>query len=127
MKTVRFSHCLNEEVRSISGWYVFTREGTIAIGSSRVLFFVGHGLVDSACCGFGGCLFALVPGSVVALKYAADQQGRPVSLVLPITDPERQDQVKRLLTRQEGVSQVLFCTDDTGKSPEGNAARLVLL
>jgi hypothetical protein len=129
LKTVRFSHRLNEEVRGISGWYVFTKEGTFMLGPSRVLFLVGHGLVDSACCGFGGCLFALVPGSVIAFKYASDPDGRPVSLVLPITDPERQDRIKSLLIRQEGVSQVLFYTGHTDESitSDSKPARGILL
>jgi len=111
LNAIRFAHpALNEEVKSIAGWYLFSKEGTIRLGGSNVLFLVGHGVVDSSCCGSGGCSFALVPGAVVALKYAQDDQGRPVSLVAPITDPATREEIRDLLIRSEGVSQVNFET-----------------
>lgn len=111
MNTVRFVHpVLNEEVKSIAGWYLFSKEGTIRVGGANVLFIVGHGVVDSSCCGFGGCLFALVPGAIAALKYTLDDQGRNVSLVSPITDLLTREEIRDLLMKNEGVSQVNFQT-----------------
>jgi hypothetical protein len=87
---------------------MLTKEGTFETKGASILFLVGYGVIDSSCCGVGGCRYGLVPGYVIAWKYARDDRGRPVSLVVPITDPKIREDVHSFLSKTEGVSQVSF-------------------
>jgi hypothetical protein len=103
-----FVHTLDEEVRSISGYYVFRKEGLIDYRGQKILFLIGEAQADSACCGHGGCRYALVPGWVRSWKSSQDEEGRPVSLVEPLEDREAKEYVKRKIMETEGVPQVQF-------------------
>jgi hypothetical protein len=103
-----FVHTINEEFRSISGWYALFKEDTIDYDGKRILFLLGEGAADSACCGSGTCRYALVPGTVLDWKNSTDDQGRPISLVDPIIDPAIKEYVKRHIIETEGVPQVQF-------------------
>lgn len=104
----QFVHAINEEYRSISGWYVLYKEEIIEYDGKRILFLLGEGEADSACCGSGGCRYALVPGSVVAWKGSQDEEGRPISQVDPLMDPAIREYVQRHIMETEGISQVQF-------------------
>ncbi len=103
-----FVHSLNEEFRSISGWYQLYKEEIFEHDGNRILFLLGEGEADSACCGSGGCRYALVPGAVVDWKSSKDEEGRPISLVEPIEDPLIREEVRRHIIKTEGISQVQF-------------------
>ncbi len=103
-----FVHALNEEVRSISGWYQLYKEGIIEHAGKRILFLLGEGAADSACCGSGGCHYALVPGEVIDWKNSKDDEGKPISLVEPIMDPVIREKVRQHIRETEGTSQVQF-------------------
>jgi hypothetical protein len=103
-----FVHTLNEEFRSIAGWYALYKEDTIEYDGKQILFLLGEGAADSACCGSGACRYALVPGVVLNWKNSTDDQGRPISLIEPLVDPEVKEQVKRRIMAAEGVPQVQF-------------------
>lgn len=103
-----FVHTLDEEVQSISGYYVLRKEGLIDYGGQKILFLVGEAEAHSACCGHGGCRYALVPGSVLSWKAEQDEQGRPVSFIEPLEDPAVRAYVKRWIMENEGVPQVQF-------------------
>lgn len=103
-----FVHALDEEVRSISGYYVLRKEGVIEHQGRQILYLIGEAEADSACCGRGGCRYALVPGIVLAWKSSTDEKGRPLSMVEPIEDREVKAWVKRMIMENEGVPQVQF-------------------
>jgi hypothetical protein len=104
----QFVHTLNEEYRSISGWYQLYKEEIVEQDGKRILFLLGEGEADSACCGSGGCRYALVPGVVIDWKNSQDEEGRPISQVEPIKDPVTREEVRRYIIKTEGISQVQF-------------------
>jgi hypothetical protein len=104
----QFVHTLNEEYRSISGWYQFYKEEIVEQDGKRILFLLGEGEADSACCGSGGCRYALVPGEVINWKSSKDEEGRPISQVEPIMDPVIREEVRRHIRETEGIAQIQF-------------------
>ncbi len=106
--TKTYAHELNIEIRSISGWYMMEKEERLSHGGREYLVAVGQGVVETSCCGIGGCRYALVPGAVVNWKSGVDDEGTPVSEVEPVTDPEIQDELRRIILEKEDVSQVNF-------------------
>jgi hypothetical protein len=46
---------MNEEIRSISGYYQYLEEGTLSFNGRDVLYLVGVGVVDNSCCGRALC------------------------------------------------------------------------
>jgi hypothetical protein len=72
------------------------------------LYLIGHAAFDTACCGVGGCAYGLVPGFILSWKKKMAGDGLAVSLVEPIHDNDVQEQVRRLIERDEGVHQVSF-------------------
>ena len=103
-----YKHELNREVRSISGWYEFEKEGNLQIDGREVLYVVGNAVVDSSCCGVGGCRYALVPGYVRQFKTRQDEQGLWISEVEPIIDRVTRQEITRVLKEKEIVQQVQF-------------------
>ncbi len=98
---------LNREVTSIAGSYILVREDVLEVESRPVLYFLGYGVFDSACCGVGGCAYALVPGFVVE-RHSGERDGRPVSRVEPIEDGVTRRSVEAALRKKETLSQVRF-------------------
>ena len=99
---------LDEQVDAVSGHYTLTGEKRLAVADGEVLYFTGYAVVDTACCGPGGCGYALVAGKIIDYAYHHDDDGRPVSRVAPIDDPALQDAVRRRILAADHVSQVLF-------------------
>ena len=106
--TKAYTHELGREVRSISGGYEFEREGNLQIDGRDVLYVVGNAIVDSSCCGVGGCRYALVPGYVRQFKTRQDEQGLWISEVEPIIDMATRQEITRVLKEKEIVQQVQF-------------------
>lgn len=103
-----YSHEINTEVRSISGFYELDEEGVLEIDGKRVLYVLGNAAVDSACCGSYGCRFAVVPGRMVKWMYKRDSSGIPQSEVEPLRDRHVRNLVEEELKRTKGVAQVSF-------------------
>ena len=99
---------LNQEVTAIGGHYVLVKEVRLPFEGREVLYLVGHAAFDTTCCGEGGCAYALVPGFIVNWKGRHDQEGLAVSEVESIHDPDIQQQLQRLIQKQELVQQVTF-------------------
>ena len=99
---------LNCEVNAVSGHYVLTEEKRLALGGREVLYFVGSAVIDTACCGPGGCGYALVAGMIADYAYRRALDGRPVSRVACISDSRLQAEVRSRIMAAEHVSQVLF-------------------
>jgi hypothetical protein len=103
-----YTHELHREVRSVSGGYTLDKEEAIKVGGKEVLYVVGNASVDSSCCGFWECRYALVPGYVVRWKHKENGEGIPVSMVDTITDEHAKEELTRLIEEKEAVSQVQY-------------------
>jgi hypothetical protein len=99
------------EVRCIGGHYTITEEGRMSHRGRILLFVVGVAIIDSSCCGMGGCRFIHVPGYVRVWQNQTRPDGLPVSTVEPIADTEDQKTIKAILDRQFPHSQVSFRED----------------
>jgi hypothetical protein len=99
---------LNVEVNAVSGHYVLTGERRMAVAGGEVLYFLGCAVIDTACCGPGGCGYALVAGMIGDYAYRRAEDGRPVSRVAAIRDPALRADLHRRITAETHVSQVLF-------------------
>lgn len=106
---VEYTHPrLNEPVRAIGGEYVLVKEERLPFRGREVLYLVGYAVLDTACCGVGGCGYALVPGFVVEWKSGLSPDGRPVSKVERIQDEALQAEIRRRILEVETVHQVRF-------------------
>jgi hypothetical protein len=103
-----YSHEINREIRSISGYYELEKEITLELDGKEILCAVGTAVVDAACCGRWGCRYAIVIGSVVEWKYRRDKDGVPVSQVEPVTDEDTRRGLTERLQKAEHVTQVQF-------------------
>ena len=99
---------LNEEVRAIGGHYVLTKEIRTSLRSNAVLYFVGYAVIDTSCCGVGGCIYATVPGFISKWKYKKTINNRPVSMIKPIRDPAIQREIRKLIEDREKIHQINF-------------------
>ena len=99
---------LNEEITAIGGHYVLTKEIRMPFQRQSLLYFIGHAVLDTSCCGVGGCGYSLVPGFIVQWKYKKTESGHFVSRLKPIRDQMIQKDVKRLIENREVVNQVHF-------------------
>ncbi len=104
----KYTHELKGEVLSISGRYELEREERLWCAGREVLYVVGSAVVDSSCCGYGGCRYAVVPGFVLSWESGRNQEGLPTSEVEPITDASLKEEIRRLIEEREQVSQVQF-------------------
>ncbi len=103
-----YPHELKKEFQSISGKYVLEKEISVEVDGKTVLYIVGNAIVDSSCCGVGGCRYALVPGYVRKLKTKRNESGLWVSQVEPVVDPESRKKITQLIKQKEWVNQVQF-------------------
>jgi hypothetical protein len=99
---------LGEEIRAAGGYYVIAAEKRLRFEGREVLVATGHAMVDSSCCGLGGCGFALVPGYVVRWKEERDPQGKLVSETEPVREEREKAALRRLILASENVQQVNF-------------------
>jgi len=99
---------LGEEVTAIGGHYVLAKEVQLPHHGREILYLVGYAVLDSTCCGVGGCAYAIVPGFLLAWKFKKDLAGRAVSEVKPIQDPLVQKEISQLIQKKEMVHQVNF-------------------
>ena len=99
---------LGQEVTAIGGHYVFNKEARITYNGREVFYLVGYAVVDTSCCGAGGCAYVLVPGFVRAWKYKSNINGVSVSQIEPISDPVDQQAIRRMIQKKEVVQQVTF-------------------
>jgi hypothetical protein len=99
---------LNQEVTALSGHYVLVKEARLPFRGRQILYLVGHATFDRACCGAGGCAYALVPGFIVDWKARTNHDGLAVSLVEPIHDEAAQREIRQSIEEEEMVHQVQF-------------------
>jgi hypothetical protein len=92
----------------ISGQYILGQEKQLPYKGRKVLYFIGCAVVDTSCCGPGGCSYALVPGFVIHWKYRLTPENLPVTQVDPIWNTDVQKELRRLIKQKEPVQQVDF-------------------
>ena len=99
---------LNVEVQSIGGHYILEKEVRMPYHGEEVLYVVGTGVVDTSCCGMGGCRYAIVPGYLLEWKYRTNDDSLPVSEVMPIRDEDIKKQIRDRIMKEEMVQLVEF-------------------
>lgn len=106
---IEFVHpALDEEVRAIGGHYVLTKEIRASLRCRDILYFVGYAVIDTSCCGVGGCIYAIVPGFVLEWKYKKAANNQPVSRIEPVKDPAIRQEIRRLIEDREKLHQISF-------------------
>ena len=95
------------QVHAISGFYTIEHEKRLAYKGRDILCVVGTGVVDSSCCGVGGCRFALVPGYVCQWKQQK-KSGEVISEVEPIIDENVKKEIHNILKKEELITQIDF-------------------
>jgi hypothetical protein len=104
---VDFVHpVLNEEVRTLSGYYMLNTEKRLFFSGGEVLYYLGYAVVDSSCCGPGGCTYALVPGYIEQWKYKMNSDERWVTRIKSVCDKADQQKLQQLIKEKEPVQQV---------------------
>jgi hypothetical protein len=99
---------LGQEITAIGGHYVFNSERRLSFGGRDILYLVGYAVVDTSCCGVGGCAYAMVPGYVRAWKYKQNETNEPVSQIEAVCDIDDQVAIRQLIQKKETVQQVTF-------------------
>jgi hypothetical protein len=99
---------LNEEVRSIGGYYTLEKEVRLPFNGREVLYVVGMGMVDTSCCGVTGCRYAIIPGYLLNWKVRSNKDNLAVSEVEPIRDLETKEQLSQLIQRADLVQHIEF-------------------
>ena len=99
---------LNQEVRTISGYYLLGEEKRLFFKGREVLYYLGCAVLDASCCGPAGCAYALVPGYIEQYKYKMNADDRWVSQVKPLRDKGDQEKLRSLIREREPVQQVNF-------------------
>ena len=94
---------LDEEVNAVGGHYVTVKEVRLPYQDREILYLIGYAVVDSSCCGVGGCGYAKVPGFLLDWKVKSNKGSHPVSRVEPVTDRETKKAVRHIIAREEGV------------------------
>ena len=100
---------LDEEIRSIAGYYTVLEEGVLKYKDRELLYLVEMAAIDTSCCGRGGMGFIMVPGYINALKVRRNDDGLWVSDVDRVEGEEDRREITRLLlARHPGFQQVNF-------------------
>ncbi len=100
---------LEEEIRSIAGYYMVLEEGVLEYKGREVLYLVQMAAIETSCCGRGGMGFILVPGFINALKARRNDDGLWVSDVDRVEGEEDRGEITGLLlARHPGFQQVNY-------------------
>ncbi|MEW6444200.1 MAG: hypothetical protein AB1640_24920 [bacterium] len=109
MKTRLYTHTpLNQEIAAAAGHYVIQEEKRVSFKGRELLVARGYMVIDSSCCGTGGCGFAYVAGYLVGWETERNEKGEAVSEVEPVRDEKERDAVRSWIRQNEGVLQVQF-------------------
>lgn len=99
---------LGQEVEAIAGRYVLVKELRLQFSGREVLCLIGQAAFDAACCGAGGCGYAVVPGFIRNWKGRRSDLGEEISEVEPVAEESARREIEAILKKQEGVHQVNF-------------------
>lgn len=99
---------LNQEVRSIAGYYSPQKEVRFKYQGREVLYILGQANIEASCCASGCWQYALVPGYIVRWQSGKSDSGQPVSEVESISDDQARQNIARQIKETECVSSVEF-------------------
>jgi len=106
---MEFTHpAQNELITAIGGSYYYTDEVRVVFEGDDLLYYLGVMVIDTSCCGTGGCSYAMVAGFVREWKFGSDEHGRPVSRVCPVTQKSDQKRIADFIRKRHSVWQVTF-------------------
>ena len=91
---------LNEEIRSIGGYYKVLEEGVVDFEGKKVLYSLKGAHFDTSCCTVRGLGLVSIAGYVVSWKSSESEQGYPVTEVKHVTDAEARKRIKALLKQR---------------------------
>ena len=98
---------VDPEVKTISGHYTIDKEKVLKYKDKKILCVIGMGVIDSSCCGVGGCRYALVPGYIKQWKKT-DESGCLISEVEPIVNEQTKQAISNIIKEEEIVTQINF-------------------
>lgn len=108
-KIIDYTHGqLNEEATAIGGHYVFTQETRLPFEDREILYLTGYAVMDTTCCGEGGCGFSLVYGFIDDWQSEKNAAGDDVSKIIPVRGEATQKVIRSLINKREVVNQVNF-------------------
>ena len=99
---------LGQEVEAIAGRYVLVKELRLPFAGQEVLCLIGQAAFDTACCGAGGCGYAVVPGFIRNWKKGRADTGEEITAVEPVAEEGARREIEAILKQREGVHQVNF-------------------
>jgi hypothetical protein len=99
---------LGEEVTALAGYYTPLEEHRLEYNGEEVLCVTGISVIESSCCGTGGCAYAIVPGYIMNWKFKENEAGLPVSEVEPVADRAARQQITAILKERECVGNIDF-------------------
>ena len=94
---------LGKDVNALAGYYTPMNELRLEHDGKEVLCITGLGVIESSCCGTGGCAYAIVPGYIVNWKFKENEAGLPVSEVESVADKEARREISAILQERECV------------------------
>lgn len=103
----RFVHDL-AGAQAIGGSFELHEELRLSVAGREALVLLGAAHVDTACCGVGGCRYAVVPGWILRYREETDAHGVDVSEVEPVVGEAEKRLVREALAARERLDQVVF-------------------
>ena len=94
--------------QAIGGSFELHEELRLPVAGREVLVLLGAAHVDTACCGVGGCRYAVVPGWILRYRAGSTAEGVPVSEVDPVVGESARRRVREALTAREHLDQIVF-------------------
>ncbi|MBU4175795.1 MAG: hypothetical protein KKB90_11050 [Actinobacteria bacterium] len=91
---------LDEEIRSIGGYYKVLEEELLDFNGRKVLYVLKGAHVETSCCGEGGVGYISVPGYVSSWKSSTNEDGLAVSEVERVRGKEVQRQLRGILKKK---------------------------
>jgi hypothetical protein len=95
---------LDKEVNALAGYYTPLEEHRLEHNGKEVLCVTGVSVIESSCCGTGGCAYAIVPGYIIK----ENQAGLPVSEVETVADKVARKEITAILNKRECVGNIDF-------------------
>jgi hypothetical protein len=99
---------LGQEINAVGGHYVLTHEKRLPYNGREILYFVGYAVLNSNCCGAGGCAYVLVPGFIKDWKYKKSSSDAFISQIEPVHDFKAQQEIRNFIQKREIFHQVIF-------------------
>ena len=104
----KYTHLeLNEDIKTIAGYYTPLEEARLKYNGREVLYVVGQAVIESSCCGSGNWAYVLIPGYIINWQKK-NVDGLPVSEVESISDKVSQNNIRKIIKEAEHISQVEF-------------------